>query len=927
MDSTGPHDPAHDIFGAGRRALDAVFAPRAVAVIGATERPGTVGRGVLHNLIAQPFGGTVYPVNPGRSQVLGIRAYPDVAAVPERVDLAVIATPAPTVPGLIEQCAEAGVGAALVLSAGFKEVGEAGAQLERQVVEAARGRLRVIGPNCLGVMRPVTGLNATFAQTIAQRGKVAFISQSGALCTAVLDWSLREQVGFSAFVSVGSLADVGWGDLIDYLGDDPHTHAIVLYMESVGDARSFLSAAREVALTKPIILLKAGRTSAAARAAASHTGALAGSDEVLDAACRRIGVLRVAQISELFDMAEVLAQQPQPRGPRLAIVTNAGGPGVLATDALATGGGELAELAPDTIAALDRVLPAAWSCTNPVDVLGDADPDRYRQAVEMVGADPGVDGLLVVLTPQAMTDPLRTADRVAEVLARLRKPVLASWMGGQQVEPGRAVLAQARIPTVPYPDDAARVFGYMWQYTYNLRGIYETPTFVDAPDWQPDRGTVEALVADAVATGRRWLDEHQSKRVLEAFGIPAVPGTIATTAADAVAAAEGTGYPVVLKLVSDTITHKSDVGGVKLNIQNAADVQRAFHEIERGVTEHAGAEHFGGVNVQPMVSTRGYELIVGSSVDPQFGPVLLFGSGGTLVEVYRDRALALPPLTTTLARRMIEQTRIHAALKGARGQPAIDLAQLEKILVRFSQLVLEYPRIAEIDVNPLLASPTGITALDARVGLHPAAVADADLPRSAIRPYPTSAITRWIARDGTHVTIRPIRPEDEPGLVRFHELLSEHTVYMRYFQVLQHDQRVLHDRLRRRCFIDYDREMALVVIPDGEARATAIIAVGRLSKLPGTDDAEFAIVVADPYQQRGIGAELLRRLVAVAVREGVRRIIADLLPENLSMQRVCEKVGFKLRHDSSEQLVRAALELSAPESEPARDLTPGFTRL
>ncbi|MFW6060588.1 MAG: acetate--CoA ligase family protein, partial [Phycisphaeraceae bacterium] len=767
-----PTDPAHDIFRTERRPLDAVFRPRTVAVIGATESADSVGRSLLWNLISHPFGGTVYPVNPKRAQVLGIRAYPDIASVPERVDLAVIATPAPAVPDVVRQCAEVGVSAAIVISAGFKERGPEGAALEQQTLDAARGKLRLIGPNCLGVMRPVTGLNATFAQTLAQRGNVAFISQSGALCTAVLDWSLRENVGFSAFVSIGSAADVGWGDLIDYLGDDPHTKSIVLYMESIGDARAFLSAAREVALTKPIILLKAGRSEQAAKAAASHTGALAGSDAVLDAACRRTGVLRVEMIAELFYMAEILAQQPQPKGPHLSIITNAGGPGVLATDALVRNGGELTELEPQTIDTLNSFLPEAWSHGNPIDVLGDADPTRYRKAVEAAAADSNSDGLLVMLTPQAMTDPLHTAEEVRQAAANFRKPILASWMGGDQVEPGRTILSRASIPTLPYPDTAARLFSYMWQYTYNLRGIYETPALAASPTWTPARDQVEAIIADAQRDDRHWLTEAESKRVLDAYGIPTVQTDIARSEDEAVAAAERIGFPVVLKLLSETITHKSDVGGVRLNLDSVDNVRHAYRAIESNVRQRVGEEHFHGVTVQPMVPSDGYELILGSSKDPQFGPVLLFGSGGVLVEVYEDRALALPPLTTTLARRMIEQTRIYTALQGTRGRESVDLAQLEKMLVRFGQLVLEQPRIAEIDINPLLASSSQLLALDARVALHPADVADESLPRPAIRPYPSQHVARWSARDDMELTIRPIRPEDEPALVRFHQQLS-----------------------------------------------------------------------------------------------------------------------------------------------------------
>ncbi|HEY3229184.1 MAG TPA: acetate--CoA ligase family protein, partial [Roseiflexaceae bacterium] len=699
-------DPAHDILRLDRPSLDAIFAPTSIAVIGATERAGSVGRTILWNLISNPFGGTVFPVNPERRSVLGIKAYPSVAALPEPVDLAVVVNPAPTVPGVIAACVDAGVKGAIIISAGFRETGVAGAALEQQVLAAARrDNIRLIGPNCLGVMRPISGLNATFAGAMVRPGNVGFISQSGALCTAILDWSLRENVGFSAFVSIGTMLDIGWGDLIDYLGDDPHTQSIVLYMESIGDARAFLSAAREVALTKPIIVIKAGRTAAAAQAAASHTGALAGSDAVLDAAFRRCGVLRVNTIADLFHMAEVLGKQPRPSGPRLTILTNAGGPGVLATDALIGNGGTLAPLAPETIAALDRILPTHWSHANPIDILGDADPDRYAQAVEIAAQDPNSDGLLVILTPQAMTDPTQTAERLKPYAKLSGKPLLASWMGGAEVAAGEAILNRANIPTFAYPDTAARAFDDMWRYSDNLRGLYETPVLPAHTDaGAPDHVLAGQIVQAARAAGRTLLTEVESKRLLAAYGIPTVETQVATSVGEAVRCANAIGYPVVLKLFSETITHKTDVGGVRLNLANVGAVQRAYRAIETAVRAKVGAEHFLGVTVQPMIASYGYELIVGSSLDPQFGPVLLFGAGGQLVEVFQDRALALPPLTTTLARRMLEQTRIVSALKGVRGRAPVDLAALEALLVRFSQLVAEQRWITEIDINPLLAT-------------------------------------------------------------------------------------------------------------------------------------------------------------------------------------------------------------------------------
>src|SRR5689334_4657268 len=756
--------------------LDVFFKPKTVAVIGATENPNTVGRTLFWNLMTSPFGGTVYPVNPKRASVLGVKAYPSISEIPEEVDLAVIITPPPSIPGLIRECGENGVQGAIVISAGFKEIGPEGAELERQLlVEAQKANIRVIGPNCLGVMSPLSGMNATFATAIARPGSVGFISQSGALCTAVLDWSLKEMVGFSAFVSVGSMVDVGWGDLIYYLGSDPKTKSIVIYMESIGNARSFLSAAREVALTKPIIIIKPGRSAAAAKAAASHTGSLTGSDEVLEAAFRRSGVLRVNNIADLFYMAEVLSKQPSPKGPRLTIVTNAGGPGVLATDALIMGGGELAELTPETMDAYNDVLPPTWSHNNPVDIIGDASPERYAKALEIAAKDPNSDGMLVILTPQAMTDPTRIAEQLKPLAKQEGKPVLASWMGGVDVAAGEEILNRANIPTFPYPDTAARAFNYMWQYSYNLKGLYETPAMPeDSADWTPDRRLVDEIIRRARGEGRTILTEFESKQLLAAYGIPTAATYIATDAAAAVKAAENIGYPVVLKLYSETITHKTDVGGVQLNLQSAAGVEKAYNAIQKSVTEKVGAQHFQGVTVQPMVKLKdAYELIIGSSLDPQFGPVLLFGTGGQLVEVFQDRALGLPPLNTTLARRMMEQTKIHKALKGVRGRKPVDLAALETLMVRFSALVAEQRWIKEIDINPLLASPDGLIALDARVVVHGPQVTLDQIPKSAIRPYPTRYTGKWTLKDGESVTIRPIRPEDEPAMVRFHETLSE----------------------------------------------------------------------------------------------------------------------------------------------------------
>jgi acetyltransferase len=904
-------DPSHNVWRSELHPLDAIFAPHSVAVIGATDRAGSVGRAVLWSLVSSPFGGTVYPVSDKRTSVLGIKAYKNVADIPEAVDLAVVVTPAATVPGILADCVEAGIRGAIVISAGFKEHGEQGKELERQILERIQGTgLRLIGPNCLGVMNPISGLNATFASNIACPGNVGFISQSGALCTAILDWAQKEMVGFSAFISVGSMLDVDWGDLIDYLGNDPRTQSIVMYMESVGDARSFLSAAREVSLSKPIIVIKAGRTEAAAQAAASHTGALTGSDEVLDAAFRRCGVLRVQTIADLFYMAEVLSKQPRPKGPRLAIVTNAGGPGVLAADGLLSNGGQLAQLSAESMEELNNLLPPHWSHNNPIDVLGDALPDRYAKVVDVAVHDPNIDGLLAITCPQGMAQPTLTAESLKAYAHSTGKPVLASWMGGAEVAAGTDILNRAGIPTFQFPDTAARVFCYMWRYSYVLRGLYETPVLRGEADAGPDRSRVAQLVKQARQAGRTLLTEVESKELLAAYGLPTVQTEVARNEDEAVARAGGIGYPVVVKLLSETVTHKTDVGGVQLNQRDPEAVRRAYRTIEASVREKAGDGHFQGVTVQPLIKLDGYELIVGSSVDAQFGPVLLFGAGGQLVEVFKDRSLALPPLNTTLARRMMEQTNVLTALEGVRGRKAVDLAALEEFLVRFSQLVVEQPWIKEIDINPVLASPERIVALDARVVLHGRDVAEEELPRLAIRPYPVQYVQPWTTKNGKQVSIRPIRPEDEPFLIKLHQALSERTVYMRYFQPLKLSQRTAHERLTRICFIDYDREIVLVVEYKGEGGPSEIIAIGRLSKLRGgSNEAELAVLVDDRYQGQGLGTELYRRLIAVARDEKLKRVVSTILAENREMRAICQKLGFRMEADMDDGTVRAELEM------------------
>jgi len=885
--------------------------PHAVAVVGATEKEGSVGSAVLVNLIAGQgaeggYAGPVYPVNPKRATVHGVKAYPDLNELPSPVDLAVIATPAPTVPDIIRQCGAAGIPAAIVLSAGFDEAGEAGHVLSEELKRAAlHAGVRVLGPNCVGLISPHAGLNATFGVTMPRPGNVAFLSQSGALGTAILDWSVKEKIGLSAFVSLGSMVDMGWAEIIDYLASDTKTQSIVVYMESIGNAREFLSAARELALYKPIIVLKAGRHAEGAQAAMSHTGSMAGSDDILDAAFDRCGILRVKSIAELFYMAEVLSKQPRPRGPRLAVVTNAGGPGVLAADALADEGGKLAELDPATIAALDAVLPASWSKGNPIDVLGDASPERYCQAIRMVLDDPNVDSVLAVLTPQAMTRPTETALAIATIANSAGKTLVASWMGGESIQEATAILQEAGVPCFPYPDTATRIIQYMYRYGESLRNLYETPQIVDdkAGGVTDHRRAVEIL-AGAYNSGRSLLSEYESKQLLQAYGIKTVGALLAQNATEAVDHARRLGYPVVLKLNSQIITHKARVGGVRLNLETDEAVLDAFTRIKEDVTKNAGAVAFQGVTVQPMVRLEGFEIILGSKIDPQFGPVILVGSGGRYAEAMHDFTMALPPLNTTLAGSSIRKTGAYRVLAEiAKNSPEV-MPELERLMVVFSRMILDHAVVEGIEINPLLVSGGHLIALDARVTLAKNGTASSVPP--AIAPYPAQYVSSWTTRRDRRVVIRPIRPEDEPAIVRFHNELSDTTVYHRYFSALGLSQRIAHDRLAKTCFIDYDRQIALVVeYDDPETGVSEIIAVGRLIRRHRVAEAEFALVVADQWQGEGLGTELLTRLLGCARDMPVERVTADILTDNFAMQHLSEKLGFELSRDDDAKLITA----------------------
>lgn len=899
------------------RNLDKFFHPQRIAVVGASDQPGKVGYTLLRNLVGHGYDGVVYPVNSRREAVQGIAAYPSLAEAPHTPDLALICTPAATVPDIVDQCGRLGIMAALIISAGFREIGAEGRALEDQI-KAALGKypgLRVIGPNCLGLMVPRIGLNASFAGAMALPGRVAFVSQSGALCTSILDWAGQQGIGFSHFLSVGNMLDVGLDDLLDYLAADPQTESVVLYVESITESRSFMSAARALARDKPIVAYKAGRFADSAKAAASHTGAMAGVDAVYEAAFRRAGIVRVLDIDEMFDCAELLARERVPQGSRLAIITNAGGPGVMASDALLDRSGKLAPLQPATIDALDRVLPPFWSHGNPVDILGDAPAERYRDALSVVLADPNVDGVLVLLTPQAMTDAAASAEAVIEAARRRTKPVLAAWMGGAGVRDGVARLHAAGVPTYQTAERAVRAFMSLVEFARNREVLFETPREVPVR-FPLDAAGLRRQFDDIVSRNGSLLTEDDAKRLLAAYGIPVSIPTPAATADEAVATAAELGFPVVLKIHSPQITHKTDVGGVVLNLTTAGEVRSAFAKITDQAREVRPDAEIQGVTVQRMITAvHGVELILGSKCDPVFGPVIMVGWGGIAAELFQDRALELPPLDERLARRMLESLRSWPLLSGYRGRPVVDVDRLIETLMRFSYLVAHLPEIAEIDINPLLVAPQEVIALDARVVLHQEPDRQPARPFShlAIRPYPEQWIRQTKLEDGTEVLLRPIRPEDEPAWQAMLTRCSPETIRQRFRCLFK----VTHAMASRYCFIDYDREIAIVA----ERRAgehghgeqsggeREMLGVGRLIADADHTSAEFAILVVDAWQKHGLGAILTDYCLAIAQEWRVRCITAETSPDNLRMLTMFQRRGFTLDRSVAPDVVVVTKEM------------------
>ena len=889
------------------RNLNALFQPSSIAVIGASNRPLSVGGTVMRNLLAGGFQGAIMPVNPKHEAVAGVLAYPDVASLPTAPDLAVICTPAASVPGLVEALGARGTRAAVVLTAGLREgLGADGKTLTQAMLDAARRHmLRIVGPNCLGMLSAPAGINASFAPSALLKGDIAFVAQSGAVASAVLDWAASRRIGFSHFLSIGDAADVDAGDLLDYLGGDAGTRSILLYLEQVTSARKFMSAARAAARNKPVIVVKAGRGAEGAAAAASHTGALAGADEVYDAAIRRAGMLRVDTIQDLFDAAETLGRERPKPGDSLTIVTNGGGGGVIAADALAARGGRLHELSDEAVARLDAVLPPTWPRRNPVDIIGDASADRYVAALDAVLAEPAPQTVLLIYAPTAVTDGADVAAAVVPAVHRSSHTVLTCWMGGASVARARQVSADAGLPTFETPEAAVNAHMHMVRYRQNQEVLRETPPSI--PDsYSADVATARATVEAAIAEGRELLSEPEAKAVLSAYGVPVVETRVARDAGQAAALARGLGFPVALKLLSPDISHKSDVGGVVLDLADESAVAAAAEGIRRRLAALRPEARLSGFSVQKMARRPGaYELIVGARDDPVFGPVILFGEGGTAVEIVADRAVALPPLNMALAGKLIEETRISQLLKGYRRHAAADMAGIALALIKVAHLVTDLAEVVELDINPLLADQAGVMALDARMRVVPATKPAAD--RLSIRPYPTE-LEEVVEFQGRRVLLRPIRPEDEPQHYEFLSRVTPEDLRYRFFVSVR---RLPHWQMARFTQIDFEREMAFIATTPNDKGAAETLGVVRVATDPDNEKAEFAIVVRSDLKGQGLGALLFDKIIAYCRARGTRRLVGEVLSDNRRMLDLAESRGFRRRTSEVRGVSEVALELTA----------------
>jgi acetyltransferase len=886
-----------------RSPLDCFFTATSVAIIGASQKEHHIGHTLVNNIIKSNFPGKIFPIHPQYQEILGLKAYPTIGAVKEPIDLAIIAVPIKTVPGIIKECGEAGIKGAIIVSAGGKEIGEPGAKIEAEIKEAARKTgVRYVGPNCMGIICPPKNLNASLLEHTALPGNLAFISQSGAICSSILGWATLKKIGFSHFVNVGSMEDVDFADLFDYLADKENVRSIVVYLESLIGHRQFMSAARSVSRVKPIIAIKAGRSQAGARASASHTGALAGEDAAYSAAFRRAGIIRVDTIGQLFDCAEALGKMRRPLGSALGVITNAGGLGVMAADALSRWDLEPAPLSPETLAKLDEFIPPVWSRANPLDILGDATPERYARTVRICMEAPELSGLVIILSPQAETDSTGVAQAIAPEAKGKAKPVFAVWMGGQDVAEGVKILNDAGVPTFETPEPAVDTFMEMYFYSRHLELLQETPPRMPR-EITVNHKQARNFIDQCLARKARILSELESKAILSAYGIPINSTVAASSARDAAHEAKNLGFPVVLKINSPDIPHKSEAGGVCFNLHNEKEVMRAYEEMMHQVRSHHAQANILGVTVQTQETKPDLELLLGSQRDPDFGPLILFGLGGVFTEVLKDWAVDVPPLNLLLAKRLIQKTRAYQIIQGYRHIPPGNLDLMAEILVRMSQLVTDFPEIVELDINPLILSGDKVVAVDASLVIEPSTV---KAPRHLIiAPYPNQYESFWMLRDGTPVMLRPMKPEDEPLAYDFLRKCSEETVYFRYFRLIRN---WTHEMLIRFTQNDYDRELGLMAVgqPPGPE---LMMGVSRLFMDPDRETAEFAVIVADQWQGKGLGPKLVERVTEIAREQGVKVLGGDVLAENLPMREMVKKLGFQLKKDAEGATYRIEKEL------------------
>ncbi|MEO5341718.1 MAG: bifunctional acetate--CoA ligase family protein/GNAT family N-acetyltransferase [Gammaproteobacteria bacterium SHHR-1] len=878
--------------------LKTLFEPGSVAIVGASDEAHSVGGQILRNMQECGFKGEIYPVNPDCEAIQGLPCYPRLRAIDHPIDLVVFAVPAEQIPTMMREAGDLGVRAAIVISAGFAETGPRGESLQNEIVDIAKTHnIPLMGPNCLGIIRPRIGLNATSAKSQVQTGKVALVAQSGAFCTALLDWANSEGFGFSAVASLGATADVGFGDVLDYLAVDPETKSILLYVEGVNDARSFISGLRVAARLKPVVVVKSGRSESGTRAAVSHTGALVGSDAVFDSVVERAGAVRVHTVSQLFAAARILASNVRVEGARLAIVTNGGGPGVMAADRASDLHVPLAELAKETIEKLSEVLPGHWSHSDPVDILGDADHQRYEDATRLVLADKNVDGVLVLLAPQAMTDPTACAEGVIAAAKQSRKPVLACWMGELMVREARRLFGEAGIPQFRSPEAGVDAFGYLACYRRNQKVLLQVPPPLSRQS-ETDVEGVRLIIENALGDRRSVLSNTESKALLRAFHIPVSPAINVSSAAEALIAAENLGLPVAMKINCPSIEHKSDVSGVRLNINEPRSVRTAFREMMEEVAAQVPEARLEGVTVEAMANRpHGREIMLGIIQDPVFGPVIRFGAGGVASEVFADSQVALPPLNEYLSKQLISGTRMAQFLRKFRNFPEANLAPLVEVLQRISEMACELPEIREMDINPLLVDEQGVIALDARIRVGPPKTSTSRYDHMAIHPYPPELESTWQLPDGSNVVIRPIRPEDAGCEKQFVENLSAESRYFRFMQSLDKLSPLM---LARFTQIDYDREMALIAIINEDTPQARILGVVRYVSNSDRHSCEFALTVGDEWQRQGIGRHLLQRLMFVARDRGIEVMEGEVLSNNSKMLRMCQKLGFRIVHNSDE---------------------------